>query len=73
MPVTIPDITDALNARIAQLQAANKARMDSNKHCNICGNDTKVYVDGRYRCYSNMCTAIHSIVEVMYAARGLNG
>jgi hypothetical protein len=68
-PVTVKDIDDAISIHLAKLRLANLAR---ERKCPYCGFPNRVWMDSRYRCFSNFCTVISSIIGIKYAERGYN-
>lgn len=76
-PVTVDDINKALDARITTLAnikaAATMRAIKEERKCPFCGFPNRVWMDYRWKCFSNFCTVITSIINIKYAERGYNG
>lgn len=68
-PVTVKDINEAISIHLAKIRLANLAR---ERKCPFCGFPNRVWMDSRWRCYSNFCSVISAIIEIKYAEMGYN-
>jgi len=68
-PVSSSDISQAISNHLAKLRMDNMKR---ERKCPSCGFPNRVWMDSRWRCYSNFCTVITSIINIKYAEMGYN-